>query len=179
MKKIGAFILICLTILSCNNLPTKNNLKQKLDEEETINSLINNWHKNAADANFEAYFNAMSNNGVFIGTDASENWSVNEFKKFSKPYFVEGKAGDFKVIERNVYLNSESSPNLGWFDELLNTWMGICRGSGVVKKYGKEWKIEHYVLSVTIPNDAIQDVIKQTKKHDSIFIKNKLIKSIH
>jgi hypothetical protein len=35
-----------------------------------------------------------------------------------------------------------------WFDELLNTQMKICRGSGVlVKKIGQEWKIKQYVLS--------------------------------
>ncbi len=47
-----------------------------------------------------------------------------------------------------------------WFDELLDTWMGTCRGSGVLEKNNKEWKIKQYVLSVTIPNDSIQKVIK-------------------
>jgi hypothetical protein len=40
-----------------------------------------------------------------------------------------------------------------WFDELLNTQMKICRGSGVLVKIGQEWKIKQYVLSMTIPND--------------------------
>ena len=26
-----------------------------------------------------------------------------------------------------------------WFDELLDTWMGICRGSGVIIMENKEW----------------------------------------
>jgi hypothetical protein len=32
---------------------------------------------------------------------------------------------------------------------LLNTQMKICRGSGVLVKIDGEWKIKHYVLSMT------------------------------
>jgi hypothetical protein len=38
--------------------------------------------------------------------------------------------------------------------------MKICRGSGVLVKIGGEWKIKHYVLSMTIPNDDVNAVIK-------------------
>ena len=38
--------------------------------------------------------------------------------------------------------------------------MKICRGSGVLVKVGKEWKIQHYVLSMTIPNDEVDAVTK-------------------
>jgi hypothetical protein len=47
-----------------------------------------------------------------------------------------------------------------WFDELLNTQMKICRGSGVLVKIGQEWKIKQYVLSMTIPNDNSNKVIE-------------------
>jgi hypothetical protein len=50
--------------------------------------------------------------------------------------------------------------------------MGICRGSGVLKKSGDIWKIEHYVLSVTVPNDNIYEVMKVNKEKDSLFLKN-------
>jgi hypothetical protein len=33
-------------------------------------------------------------------------------------------------------------------------------GSGVLVKVGNEWKIQHYVLSMTIPNDATSEAIK-------------------
>ena len=38
--------------------------------------------------------------------------------------------------------------------------MKICRGSGILVKENKEWKIKHYVLSMTIPNDTSTEVIK-------------------
>ena len=84
------------------------------------------------------------------------------------PYFDNGKAWDFKTLERNIYLNTEG--NFAWFDELLNTWMGTCRGSGVLEKKDNSWAIKHYVLSVSIPNDDIQKVIAAKQEKDSIFL---------
>jgi hypothetical protein len=104
----------------------------------------------------------MTTNGVFIGTDATENWQLDAFKAFSKPYFDKGKAWDFKCLQRNIYF--DKSQNTAWFDELLDTQMKICRGSGVLIKQGNTWKIAHYVLSMTIPNDNTDEVVKIKEK---------------
>jgi hypothetical protein len=55
---------------------------------------------------------------------------------------------NFTVLERHIILINQRK----WFDELLNTQMKICRGSGVLVKIDGKWKIKHYVLSMTIPN---------------------------
>jgi len=57
-----------------------------------------------------------------------------------------------------------------WFDELLDTWMGTCRGSGVLENNQGIWKIKHYVLSIEIPNADVQSVISVKKTNDSIFL---------
>lgn len=133
-----------------------------------INQLMDEWHSNAAKADYKNYMSAMHSNSVFIGTDISENWDKKAFKDFSKPIFKKGKAWEFQALERNIYLSNEG--NVAWFDEILTTWMGICRGSGVLVKTGNNWKIRHYVLSVAIPNDTVQEVIQLKSKHDSIFM---------
>ncbi|MBG6109289.1 hypothetical protein IWX84_000144 [Flavobacterium sp. CG_9.10] len=38
--------------------------------------------------------------------------------------------------------------------------MKICRGSGVMVRMGNEWKIRQYVLSMMIPNDNSNEVVK-------------------
>lgn len=139
---------------------------QELNEQ--INNMLDQWHKDAAESNFDAYFNKMSNNGVFIGTDALENWTVAEFKEFTKPFFVEKNTWDFKTLERNIYFSPDNS--MIWFDELLDTWMGICRGSGILIKDENNWKIAHYVLSVSIPNENIKEVIAIKEENDKIMI---------
>ena len=123
-----------------------------------INKFLDNWHQAAANANFDDYMGAMTNDAIYIGTDATENWTKPEFMTFAKPYFDKGKAWSFIAINRNIYLSKDEKT--AWFDELLNTQMKICRGSGVLVKTGNEWKIKHYVLSMTIPNDNTNEVIK-------------------
>lgn len=168
MKKIILVIIAVVAISGCNNeQKTAKNVNVDA-EKEAVKNVLNSWHKNAAEANFEAYFNGMTTNGVFIGTDASENWNLAEFEEFSKPYFDKGKAWSFTPFNRNIYIDTNGK--IAWFDELLDTWMGVCRGSGVLKKIDGSWKIEHYVLSLTVPNDNIEEVINLNKKHDSIFI---------
>jgi hypothetical protein len=168
MKKLAllTLILVFFTACDCNEKPAEK--VAVLAEKEQINAVLDTWHNSASEANFENYFNAMSSESTFVGTDAAEVWNVQQFKDFSKPYFDKGAAWSFKAIERNVYLNTDGK--IAWFDELLATWMGICRGSGVLKKVENEWKIEHYVLSVTVPNDNIQQVIAVNKEKDSLFL---------
>jgi hypothetical protein len=38
--------------------------------------------------------------------------------------------------------------------------MNICRGSGVLVKVKNDWMIKHYVLSMTIPNENTNEVVK-------------------
>jgi ketosteroid isomerase-like protein len=128
------------------------------NETANVNTTLDAWHKAAATAQFDTYFNLMSEESIFIGTDATENWNKKAFMAFAKPYFDKGKAWNFTALERHVYF--DASGKIAWFDELLNTQMKICRGSGVLIKEGNQWKIKHYVLSMTIPNDNTNDVIK-------------------
>ncbi|MBF6656197.1 hypothetical protein C3B48_11050 [Flavobacterium columnare] len=127
-------------------------------ENTEINTLLNNWHKAASEAKFDLYFKDLSDQSVFIGTDATENWNKKAFMNFAKPYFDKGKAWSFSTLKRTIYLSSDKKT--AWFDELLETQMKICRGSGVLIKEGKNWKIKHYVLSMTIPNDNTSEIIK-------------------
>lgn len=127
-------------------------------ETAKIHSMLDAWHKAAAEANFERYFDSMTKNAIFIGTDATENWDKTAFQAYAKPYFDKGKAWNFKRIERHVYLSNDMKT--AWFDELLDTQMKICRGSGVLLKQNGEWKIAHYVLSMTVPNENTDSIVK-------------------
>jgi hypothetical protein len=96
------------------------------------------------------------------------NWDKKAFAAFSKPYFDRGKAWDFKSVERNIYFSKNGKT--AWFDELLDTWMKGCRGSGVLEKEGKEWKIKHYVLSMTVPNEVTDQVLPLKGKYEDELI---------
>ncbi|MDT0675179.1 nuclear transport factor 2 family protein [Autumnicola musiva] len=155
------FLLFLIFSLSSN---AQNLAGSKASAKNEISHYLNLWHKAAATANFEQYFNLMTKDAIFIGTDATENWQNEDFKKFSKPYFDQGKAWNFAVLQRNIYLGENGS--YAWFDELLDTQMGICRGSGVLEYKNNEWKIKHYVLSITIPNENVEEVTALKKSFD-------------
>ncbi|WP_271782399.1 nuclear transport factor 2 family protein [Aquimarina algiphila] len=163
MQKLTLFLLLITYSLS--------SAQQKTE----INNILEQWHKAAADANFDAYFGLMTKDAIFIGTDPTENWTNADFKAFSKPYFDKGKAWSFSTLERNIFVENDMS--IAWFDELLDTQMGICRGSGVVQKTNQGWKIKHYVLSIAIPNENVKEITELKKTFDIDLMKKLRAKS--
>ncbi|MDG2432985.1 nuclear transport factor 2 family protein [Flavobacterium sp.] len=153
MKNNIAYILLVVLLSSFSSFSV-NSEKDK----QKINLVLDQWHKAAAEAKFDTYFNLMTNDAIFIGTDATENWNKEQFQSFAKPFFDRGKAWSFTAVERHIFF--DKSGKTAWFDELLSTQMKICRGSGVLVKVGNDWKIQHYVLSMTIPNDNSNEVVK-------------------
>jgi len=125
--------------------------------QSTINTFIDQWHQAASTANAKVFFDSMDDNAVYIGTADHERWTKTEFVAFAKPYFDKGKAWDFKSYDRDVHVTSDGQ--YAWFSELLTTWMGVCRGSGMLHKTPTGWKIDQYHLSVTVPNEIIKDFI--------------------
>jgi hypothetical protein len=126
-----------------------------------INTMMNGWHEDASNAEIK-FFDKIADGGIYIGTDINELWTKEEFYEWSKEFFERGEAWDFKTKERNIYLGE--SKELAWFDEILYTWMGYCRASGVVKKTNGKWLIEHYHLSMAIPNELVNDYLELYKK---------------
>ena len=85
MRLVNLFFFVIL--ISCTSEKQTSKIISISDEKNSICAVIDDWHKNAAEANFENYFEAMTVNSVFIGTDASENWTISEFKSFSNFMF--------------------------------------------------------------------------------------------
>ncbi len=170
---IGAFL--ALSISACVDKPEKIggkatfafNLKDTADVSE-IHSLLDSLNIAAAQANFDKYFSYFAEGATYNGTDATENWDKESFKVWAKPYFDAKTTWNFKSVKRSVY-HIGTNYNIAWFDELLATQMKICRGSGVVIKEKGEWKIQQYVLSMTIPNSKLDDIIKiKAAEEDSL-----------
>ncbi len=152
--KLALIVAGMVNMMSCTHLEPKSTEKDKKE----IVALLNQWHRDAAAADFDSYFSAISEEGIFLGTDASENWDKQTFMNFAKPHFEEAPAWDFKAHDRNIYFSADGQT--AWFDELLETWMETCRGSGVLIKTEGGWKIQHYNLAILVPNHKVQDYLK-------------------
>jgi hypothetical protein len=133
--------------------------EEQLENKDKVEQFLDKWHLAASTADAKTYFDMLDEKSIFIGTDESEVWTKQQFYSFAAPYFEKGKAWDFVKKSRNIYTNSVNG--VIWFDEVLDTWMGPCRGSGfIVTDENNNMKIMQYVLSLTVPNEKIEQVIK-------------------
>lgn len=126
-----------------------------------VDSLLNQWHDAAANADAEKYFSCFENDqSIFMGTDPTERWTISEFKLWAQPFFERGEAWTFLPSSRVVYFNHDRT--VAWFDEVLESQhMGSVRGSGVLIQTIHGWKIAHYNMSIPIPNGVTKSILEQ------------------
>ena len=153
------FVSTLILLASCS----PNSVLVSDDHLKDLNALLDGLHQDAHEGNFKAYFARYSKNAVFLGTDKTERWTIEEFKAYAKPAFNDGQGWTYSVVERNL----EGDGDTRWFDEILfNEKLGHCRGTGVVQLINNEWKIEHYALTMLVPNSIATDIGMQTKQAD-------------
>jgi ketosteroid isomerase-like protein len=129
------------------------------DKQAPVAKVLDDWHQAAAVADEVRYFGHFTADAVFFGTDASERWTRDEFRKYAKPFFDKGKAWQFKATRRHVSFSKDGA--VAWFDETLDTPnLGPSRGTGVLVRDGTAWKIAQYHLCVPIPNNVFDKVKK-------------------
>ncbi|TJZ63424.1 hypothetical protein FAZ15_03850 [Sphingobacterium olei] len=148
MKKHTVIFLSFLSVQLCFS---------QVRDTTAITNTLDKWHFSASRADFKAYFDLLHTESIFIGTDATERWNKSEFMVYAKPHFDKGRAWDFKSLAR--FVNFSTDGQTAWVDELLDTQMKICRGSGVLVMEEDKWLIKHYVLSMTIPNDMVDKIV--------------------
>lgn len=170
MKKLSPYFLFTSLAISLFLIfgPKQKEAINTTAETAAITTLLNDWHAAAGKADYKGYFDKIATDGHYMGTDATENWDKTAFEAFSKPYFDKGKAWNFKALERHIYFSKDGKT--AWFDELLDTQMKICRGSGVLEQENDVWKIKHYVLSMTVPNDVVDKVVPVKAEEESVLI---------
>ncbi len=158
-----AGIWVIALVLASGNIKASTAVNPKVQPGEAdkiaIGNLLDGLHQAAASADAEDYFGRYTEDAYFLGTDASERWSIDEFKAYADKPFSEGRGWRYEVVRRQLL--PTSSPHVYGFDEVLNNAkLGLCRGSGIVIHDGKRWLVAHYVLSMLIPN-AIAETVGQ------------------
>ena len=159
---LGSTNLLKATVVSLALLPA---MSLADNQRAAIDALIDGLHQDAHEGNFHTYFDRYTPDAVFLGTDKSERWTIDQFKVYAEPAFEDGHGWTYSVKERNW----EGEGSTRWFDEvLLNEKLGHCRGTGVVELINGEWKIAHYALTMLVPNEIAADVGAQTQRADGI-----------
>ncbi|WP_257462568.1 nuclear transport factor 2 family protein [Archangium lipolyticum] len=158
--------LLCLALLTAApDAGTPAAAGTRTDPTSEVNTVLDDWHKAAAQADEARYFSHFTPEAVYLGTDGSERWTRDEFRAWARPYFARGKTWNFTAVSRHVSFSKDGT--VAWFDEALSTTnMGPARGSGVLVKDGSTWKLAQYNLSIPIPNDLLEDFKKRIEAHE-------------
>jgi len=158
-----ALALIVMTV-GCRAAPEEHPLTDKdLLAVEAV-ATLEDFHAAAAAADGARYFGHFAADGVFLGTDATERWTVDAFRAYARPHFDAGTGWTYTATERHVDVDPAGA--YAWFDELLaNAKLGPCRGSGVLRREAGGWKVVQYNLTIPIPNDLATDVAEQIRRH--------------
>lgn len=123
--------------------------------DPAIDALLDGFHSAAANSRYDDYFSRFAEEAYFLGTDATERWSVAEFKTYARASFEAGRGWRYDLVKRHV----RQIGDVAWFDEQLdNERLGRCRGTGVVIKENGSWKLAHYSLTLLIPNEIATKV---------------------
>lgn len=125
--------------------------------EHVLGAALDDFHAAASAANEEMYFAHFAVEGVFLGTDAHERWTVPEFRAYAHPHFAKGKAWSFRSVRRTFGVSDAGTT--AWFEEDLETKnLGPARGTGVLVLRNGRWLITQYNLSIVIPNERFKEV---------------------
>lgn len=123
---------------------------------------LTDFHRAAAEADGPRYFAHFAPGAVFLGTDASERWSADEFAAYAQPYFSRGEGWTYVATERHVTLSR--GKETAWFDERLqNAKYGEVRGSGVLVRVEGRWLLAQYNLALPVPNELAADLVERIR----------------
>lgn len=131
-----------------------------------VNAFVDEWHADAAHARL-AYFDKIAPDGVYIGTDRTERWPRDAFKAWAARFFERPSAWSFTARQRNVAFTPDRT--VIWFDEQLDSAMGVLQASGVMRARAGDggFEIVHYQLSIAVPNDVQPKVSELIKEFES------------
>jgi len=155
----SAPLLPLLLLVCCKPLhrPTGGVTEAVGDARIAVDQVLDGFHQAAARADGRRYFGFMAKGAVFLGTDAKERWDRTAFQAYAEPYFSAGHGWSYEPLERHVFVDGD----LAWFDERLwNETYGETRGSGVLLRTGRSWRIVQYNLAFPVPNEVAPEVVR-------------------
>lgn len=129
-----------------------------------VDDVLTRFHQAASEANGDAYFALLHKDSIFIGTDAKERWSKQQFKGYALPIFNQGRGWTYHSRDRHIMFSADNKT--AWFDEMLDhKKYGECRGTGVLVLTSDGWQIMQYHLTFPIPNEIVDELLDRIIAH--------------
>ena len=120
--------------------------------------MLDSWHKAAAEGDSSRFFGLMTPDAQYLGTDETERWHRNTMIHDLGKHFDGTAAWHFIPYDR--HFTPTGNNKMLHFDESLRTWMGPCRGSGLLQMIDGKWYVHFYNLANLVPNARVKEYIK-------------------
>jgi ketosteroid isomerase-like protein len=126
---------------------------------QAIELMLDDFHLAASESDAQRYFGHMSEDMIFLRTDATERWTKKQFQAYASDRFNHGQGWTYRPMARHVFLGPGS--DVAWFDErVLNEKYGECRGTGALRKVAGVWLLSQYNLTIPVPNDLAPELMR-------------------
>ena len=84
------------------------------------------------------------------------------WREFVHSYFARGKGWAYEPSDRTVVITVDG--HVAWFDETVeNRHFGACRGSGVLRLEGGEWRVAQYNLTIPVPDELVPELVEKIR----------------
>ncbi len=127
-----------------------------------VSVLLDRLHEAASKADGAAYFDCFTPSGIFVGTDATEVWTIDQFKAYALPIFAKGKGWTYHPDKttRRIMPVAKDGQAFRFYETLKHAKYGTLRGSGVAVFFRGKLLVDQYVLSFAIPNEKTDAMLK-------------------
>lgn len=151
-----SLLLLAALFFGAQNANANEETTATLSDEQAAAQVLDKLNQYSSSADWDKYFALYRQDGIFIGTDATERWGMAEFERYSRPT----KGWRYDLTRRHIVQHGD----VILFDELLNSpSYGVSRGTGTLIKTNGEWKIAQYHLSFPIPNAIAKHITAEIK----------------
>ena len=133
-----------------------------LQQEQVVDSLLDAWHRAAAQSVRSDYTRLLADNVVYARPDSIQYYPSDGVKGWLSTYFEQLYRWQLRPLQRKLYV----SPNtdLVWFEEQLESTVGRFRATGILYLHLDGWKLQYYALNRLIPVSLVPKLSKLVEK---------------
>jgi hypothetical protein len=145
--------------------PVEGLVTRSADPADGVHALLDELHRAAASGDSLRYLALFADNAVFMGTAPDEYFNLEQFSAYVSSRFEGGQGWSYLPSNRNIRLAKDG--NTAWFEELVTSQAnGIdFRGTGIVIREGKQWRVAQYNFSLPFSNEVWPDVIRLVQEN--------------
>lgn len=85
--------------------------------EAQVAEVLDRLNQASSTADEATYFSLFTPDARYVGTDATEHWTMAQFRAFAEPWFKRDSAWSFPATSRTITIAPIDCRCIAWFEE--------------------------------------------------------------